>query len=356
MKKTIPYILLTTIITSCSMKNKAYQELHQHEGTENYEVATLIPKQNKATYMHFDTVQNHIIVDSYYDSAIEENSTYESIKFNYLGDVIEKFETDEILGDGTDIGFNYYSNWIINGDKTRHKFVDPFTNHVIEDTYNYEWPEKDFDKWFKVFRTLYDKANYVYIDISFYFLKVDGTWYLLDDTLEESPENFRKEYPAKENQDVRIGKLRDLCPDFSVNENNRDTSFMNVVDYEETDSEDGGWFNPISYSAGYYFIELYMPMGDTVKIKRHGSMGANLEVYKIPVTRGGRNDVVFLIQKPGKLYPEKEFGGMYVVRPRSLEQKEYGPHKSYADSYASQYDSVKGNIDVEAKFLKPMKD
>lgn len=338
------------------MKNMAYQELHKHEGTENYEVVTLIPKQNEASYMHFDTIQNHIIVDSYYDSAIEENEYYEALKINYLGEITDKYEIHGILKDGTMKGTNDYSNWIIDGDKTKYRFIDPFTDRPIDDIYKYEWPEKNYEKWFEVFKTLYDRASYVHIYISFYFLKVENKWYLLDDTLEESPDNFRKEYPAKENQDVRMGKLSDLCPDFSVNEYNRDTSFMNVVDYEETDSEDGGWFNPISYSAGYYFIELYMPMGDTVKIKRHGSMGANLEVYKIPVTHGGRNDVVFLVQKPGKLYPEKEFGGMYVVRPRSLEQKEYGPHKSYADSYASQYDSVKGNIDVEAKFLKPMKD
>ncbi len=338
------------------MKNKTYYELHKHEGTKNYEVVTLIPKQNEASYMQFDTVQNHIIVDSYYNSAIEENENYEALKINYLGKIIDKYEIHGILKDGTMKGINDYSNWIIDGDKTKHHFIDPFTDRPIDDIYNYEWPEKNYEKWFEVFKTLYDKASYVHVYISFYFLKVDGTWYLFDETLEESPDNFRKEYPAKENQDVRIGKLRDLCPDFSVNEYNRDTSFMNVVDYEETDSEDGGWFNPISYSAGYYFIELYMPMGDTVKIKRHGSMGVNLEVYKIPVTHGGRNDVVFLVQKPGKLYPEKEFGGMYVVRPRNLEQEEYGPHKSYADSYASQYDSLKGNIDVEAQFLKPMKD
>ncbi len=83
----------------------------------------------------------------------------------------------------------------------------------------------------------------------------------------------------------------------------------------------------------------------------------NMQFYKMPVTHGGRNDVVFIVQEPNEMYPNKEFGGMYVVRPRNLEQKEYGPHKSNADSYISQYDSLKaGVIDVEAKFLKPMKD
>lgn len=355
MKRLIPIILLGILTYYCTMKEKNYQEIHKHEGTKNYEVATLIPKQNEASFMRFDTVQNNIVVGSYLKSADKENIKFESLKIDYLGNIGDTYEYHTPLKDGTMKGFDYYSSWIINGDKTKHFYIDPFTDKPIKDLYDYEWREKDYEKWYEMFQILYDRASYVHIDISFYFFKINDKWYSLREPFEETPKDFNKQYPAKENQDVRMGKLRDLCPDFSVNEYNRDTSFMNVVDYEETDSEDGGWFNPISYSAGYFFIELYMPMGDTIKIKRHGSMGANLEVYKIPVTHGGRNDVVFLVQKPGKLNPEKEFGGMYVVRPRSLEQKEYGPHKSYADSYVSQYDSVKGNIDVEAKFLKPMK-
>ena len=136
----------------------------------------------------------------------------------------------------------------------------------------------------------------------------------------------------------------------------KDTTLVKLVGYKETDSEDGGWFNPISFSAGYYYIDLYMPLGDTIKIKRHGSMGTAMEFYKMPVTRGGRNDVVFIVQEPNDMYPDREFGGMYAVRPRDPGQKQYGPHKSNADSFLSQHDSTRGNIDVEAKFLKPMGD
>ena len=85
-------------------------------------------------------------------------------------------------------------------------------------------------------------------------------------------------------------------------------------------------------------------------------MGMNMQFYKIPVTQGGRNDVVFIVQEPNEMYPNSEFGGMYVVRPRNLDQEQYGPHESNADSYANQYDSIQGKIDVESKFLKPMKD
>ncbi len=164
--------------------------------------------------------------------------------------------------------------------------------------------------------------------------------------------DLEKIYPEKENQDVRLMELRDL----RSGKMEKDTTLVNLVAYEETDSEDGGFFNPISYSAGNYYIELYMPLGDTIKIKRHGSMGTNMQFYKMPVTHGGRNDVVFIVQEPNEMYPNKEFGGMYVVRPRSIKQEQYGPHKSSADSYAGQYDSIRGNSDVEAKFLKPMKD
>ena len=96
--------------------------------------------------------------------------------------------------------------------------------------------------------------------------------------------------------------------------------------------------------------------GDTIKIKRHGSMGTAMQFYKMPVTQGGRNDVVFIVQEPNDMYPDREFGGMYAVRPRDPGQKQHGPHKSNADSFLSQYDSTRGNIDVEAKFLKPMGD
>ncbi|MCV6628224.1 MAG: hypothetical protein OIF50_00025, partial [Flavobacteriaceae bacterium] len=70
-------------------------------------------------------------------------------------------------------------------------------------------------------------------------------------------------------------------------------------------------------SAGYYFFNLHMPGGDTIKIKRFGSMGWNMKLYQIPPQYGGRNDVVFLVQTPElDLFPNKEWGGMYVVRPR----------------------------------------
>lgn len=338
------------------MKNKKYEELHAHDGTKNYEVSTLVPKQNVASNIHFDTVQNLIIANSNYRAINKKDRTYESLKVNSMGEIIDKNEINGILKDGTMTGFDYYSNWIINGDKTEHKYIDPISNKIIDDPYDYKWSEKDYGKWLTIFKDLYDKADYVHINISFYQFKIGEKWYILNDNLEESTKELRQRYPSKENQKARLGKLRDICPDFYVNEYNRDTSFMNVVDYEETDSEDGGWFNPISYSAGNYFIELYMPLGDTIKIKRHGSMGVNMQAYKIPVTHGGRNDVVFLVQEPNKLYPGKEFGGMYVVRPRNPDQEQYGPHKSIADSYVGQYDSLKGNIDVKAKFLKPTGD
>ncbi|WP_289064286.1 hypothetical protein [uncultured Zobellia sp.] len=335
---------------------KAYQQLHQNKGSENYEVAVIVPEQNEAGYMHFDTTGHRIIVDSYYDSTTERNRVFKSLKVNNNGKIIDNYEINTIIIDGTMMGFDYYSNWIINSDKTKHKFIDPISNEVIQNPYDYEWKEKDFEKWFEIFKKLYETADYVYIHSSFYFFKIDDKWYLLDDTLDDSPDNFRVQYPPRQNQNVRMVELRDLCPDFFKSRDKRDTSFVDIVGYEETDSEKGSGINPISYSAGNYYLNLYMPLGDTIKIKRHGSMGINMQFYKIPVTQGGRNDVVFIVQEPNEMYPDRELGGMYVVRPRNLDQKQYGPHESSADSYAGQYNSIKGGTDVELKFLKPMED
>lgn len=338
--------LLVGIIISCDMGKNKYEELSKHSGSDNYEVVTVIPNKNLAKYLRLDTISHYLYVKSYFKSIDKEKNTYKTLKLDNLGNQIDEYGTYDILNDGTMKAYGFYSDWIINGDKSKYDFINPLP---IEN-------QKDSEKWLSKFKELYTVADYVYESSWNYYFKIDNKWHELKYNLNVVDKEFISKYPAKEDQDRRMAKLRDLCPDFSVNEYNRDTSFMNVVDYEETDSEDGGWFNPISYSAGYFFIELYMPMGDTIKIKRHGSMGANLEVYKIPVTHGGRNDVVFLVQKPSKLYPEKEFGGMYVVRPRSLEQDEYGTNKSSADSFSSQYNSRDGNIDVVAKFVIPEKD
>ncbi len=134
------------------------------------------------------------------------------------------------------------------------------------------------EKWFEKFKELYIQSSYVYIDISDYHFKIDGEWFLVEswDMGEALGIDLEKIYPEKENQDVRLMELRDL----RSGKMEKDTTLVNLVAYEETDSEDGSFFDPISYSAGNYYMELYMPLGDTIKIKRHGSMGTQHAVLQ----------------------------------------------------------------------------
>ncbi len=319
----------------------SYQELHKHTGSENYEVATIFPKEYEVWQILADTVANKIYAAGATNPVDEKEAVGDRREISILGEVLDDGPGYEIWKDGTIEFYDYY-NWVFNGDKTKHAF-----KNLLNDK-----DQKDSKKWLNKFVELYNKASYVHESSWNYHFKIDDEWYKINYNLDVVNEDFVKQYPPKENQDVRLMELRDL----RSGKMEKDTTLVDLVGYEETDSEDGGWFNPISFSAGNYFMELYMPLGDTIKIKRHGSMGTNMQFYKMPVTHGGRNDVIFIVQEPNEMYPNKEFGGMYVVRPRKLEQKEYGPHKSAADSYSSQYSSNEGNIDVEAKFLKPMKD
>ncbi|WP_289064288.1 hypothetical protein [uncultured Zobellia sp.] len=349
MKKVISYILLIALTYNCTMNNndyKDYNELHKHEGSENYEVTVIVPEQNEAGYIHFDTIGHHIVVDSYYESITGKNSVFKSLKVNTNGKIIDNYEIDGILKDGTMKAYDYYSNWIINGDKTKHDFINPLTSEE----------QKNAESWLQKFKELYNSASYIYESSWNYYFKIDGSWYEIKYNLDVVNDDFVAQHPPRQNQNVRMVQFRDLCPDFFKSRDKRDTSFVDIVGYEETDSEKGSGLNPISYSAGNYYLNLYMSLGDTIKIKRHGSMGVNMQFYKIPVTQGGRNDVVFIVQEPNEMYPDRELGGMYVVRPRNLDQKQYGPHESCADSFASQYNSIKGGTDPELKFLKPMKD
>ena len=216
-------------------------------------------------------------------------------KISSLGSVLDKGPDYKMLPDGTIKYYRNYYNWAIDGDKTKHTF-----RNILQDE-----ESKNPQKWLEKFEKLYSIASYVYIDISDYLFKINGVWYLVE-SFQKGKElgiDLKIPYPPKENQDVRLMELRDL----RSGKMDKDTTLVNIIGYQETDSEDGGWFNPISYSAGNYFIELYMPLGDTIKIKRHGSMGINMQFYKMPVTQGGRNDVVFIVQEPNEMYPDKEF-------------------------------------------------
>lgn len=350
MKNLILLLALFLNLISCTMKSefKDYRQLDQHEGTSNYNIEILFGRDFKVFQPLLNIEKGELNVYGRTNPIDEKDKTSQRLKISQSGDILDKGPTAAgPLKDGTMIGYNFYCDWIINGDGKDYEFIRPITS---EDRVS-------LDSWFKKFQKLYSLATDVYISPSLYdyYMKIDKEWVEVKRDVKGIPLDLEEQYPAKYSN-VRMMELRDLCPDFFKARAERDTTFVDIFGYEETDSEKGSGLNPISYSAGDYYLNLYMPLGDTIKIKRHGSMGVNMQFYKIPVTQGGRNDVVFIVQEPNELYPDREFGGMYVVRPRDLNQKQYGPHESSADSYSSQYDSKKGAINTEAKFLKPMKD
>jgi len=295
------------------IKYSDFEELHKHKGTDNYKILAIIPKQNEADSFQLDTVSNNIFINSYFEpkSKEKEGISYNTLKFDLFGNQKELFKAHSILKDGTMWNSDYFINWVINGDTTKHKYIDSLG----------DVDKKDPEKWLAKFKELYIKASYVYEFSWEYFFKIDNVWYMLPYNLDVINDNFvNNQFPAKEDQDVRMSKLVDITPDFYGKTNLQDDTFMKKVGYEVEDHERGKGLNPINFSAGYHYIELYMPLGDVIKIKRFGSMGVNIQTYKIPVSYGGRNDVVFIIQEPEEMYPNREFGGMYVIRPRDSEQ------------------------------------
>jgi len=328
----------------CNLRKdyNSHQELHKHDGTKNYEVSSIFKKEFEILELYLDTVSKQLNIAGRTNPIYTDEIEGGRKKISALGEVLDNGPGYHALKDGTLEYYDSYFNWIINGDKSEYGFKNPLNENE----------QKDSEIWLEKFLKLYNQATYIYESAWNYRFKVSDIWYKMDYNQDIVNDEFVKKHPPIENKDVRLLELRDL----RSGKMDKDTTLVNIIGYQETDSEDGGWFNPISYSAGNYFIELYMPLGDTIKIKRHGSMGINMQFYKMPVTQGGRNDVVFIVQEPNEMYPDKEFGGMYVVRPRNQEQEEYGIHKSSFDSFSSEYGSGKANIDMETTFLRPMKD
>jgi len=343
------FILLIITLSSCTMiKYRDFEELYKNKGTENYEVIEIIPKQNQASYFQLDTVTKKIFVNSFFEprSKRSEDMEYDRLRIDILGNIKDKGATDYILKDGTMWDSNYYLNWVISGDTSKHNYIDPFSNKEIDNVYEFEAKEKDPEKWLGKFKELYTKAQYVYED-SFYYFKIDDKWYLMDiyqKNLKGLPEYIGKHYLAKEDLNVRMVTLPDITPDFYGKTNLEDEIFMRSVGYKEEDHESGRGLNPIDGTAGYHYIELYMPFGDVIKIKRFGTMGENIETYKIPPQYGGRNDVVFIEQEANlEMYPGREYGGMYAIRPRDPEQ----PQRRYKSIVYNKNKNGERVIDLE---------
>jgi len=147
--------------------DKEFQELNKHKGTENYEVVELCDKKSEIeTPILFDKQNKNIIVKAYKKQPLGKRGLYHTKRITNLGESIEVLDNSyRILKDGTIWGGDFYINWIINGNSTKQRNIDPFSNKEIKNTYKYEINEKDPQKWLLKFKELYAKSQYIYIYI-----------------------------------------------------------------------------------------------------------------------------------------------------------------------------------------------
>ncbi|MDO6811220.1 hypothetical protein Q4603_21565 [Zobellia galactanivorans] len=301
-----------------------YHELHAHKGSENYEVKEIIPKQNEASYFELDTIQGKVFVNSFFEpkSTNKDGIEYNTLRLDLLGNTLDSTEAHSKLKDGTLWNSNYYISWLINSDTTKHKYLDPFSNTEIEDIYDFKPKETDPEKWLEKFKEFYNRASYVYETSWDYYFKINKKWYLIKYNLDVVDDDFVKNHPPKEDQDVRMVELENLAPVwYHKGFKDRDTSLIKMVDYESTYFEkvDQG-LNQYGFSAGWWYLEIPMPLGDTIRIKRYSNYeDPELLIYKVPGEYGGREDVLFIVQKPEELFPG-QVGGMYAIRPRDMGQ------------------------------------
>ncbi|WP_158978846.1 hypothetical protein [Cellulophaga sp. L1A9] len=336
-------MLFLVALTSCSMKptdkkqeldTKPFEELHNHKGSKNYEVSVIIPKQKEAQSFDLDTISEKLYINSFFKSKLKKSnvSEYNMIKLDFLGSKMDSTGAHAKLKDGTLWNSNFYISWLTNGDTTRHKYIDPFTNKKIDDIYEFEVKEKDPKKWLKKFEEFYTKAKYVHIRMSDYYFKVNDKWYFMEGYKMGEANNLdlEKKYPKKEDQDVRMVELKNIGPKwYHKGFEDRDTSLIKMIDYQSDFyvEENQGPIN-VGYSAGWWYLEVYMPLGDTIKVKRYSYFeDPQLELYKVPSTYGGREHVLFIVQKPRDSHIA-QVSGMYAIRPRDPKQ----PQRRYKNT------------------------
>ncbi|SHG57279.1 hypothetical protein SAMN05443144_13515 [Fodinibius roseus] len=289
------------------MEYHNYEELHTHPGSDNYEILTVLPTEYEIVQASLNKEEGQLIVGGKTNPIKEKERETKRLKISVIGTIMDEGITNAgTLRDGTLKGFDFYSNWIINGDTTKYRYLKPFSDKSYE-------PKE----WLNTFKGKYDEASSSYYFNGRFYLKINEQWNEIDKNFDIENFNFDKHFPDKYDT-VRMIELEDHTPDFSRKAFQRDTSLWTYHGYEEADREEGGGLDPITFSAGWHYLQLKMPAGEPLKIKRYGSMGVNLHTYIIPDSLGGREDVIFIVQEPSSLYPDREYGGMYVVRPREL--------------------------------------
>lgn len=191
-----------------------FKELNKHPGSENYEIAPIFNKDFEIPELFLDMAANNLNVYGKTNPLKKDNAEHHRSKIDFLGNIIDQGPIHKVLNDGTLWYINEYNNWIINGDTTKHKYLDPFSNKEIEDPYEFKSKETDPEKWLKKFKDLYAKAQYVHLDMSDYYFKIDKKWYYMPayKMAKANHIKIKEQYPPQRRPGRSYGRIGEPSP------------------------------------------------------------------------------------------------------------------------------------------------
>ncbi|MDX1272755.1 hypothetical protein, partial [Bizionia paragorgiae] len=215
----------------------AYKDLHQHQGTENYEVITLFNENTQIKEALIETKQQLLTVIG----SDEKTNHSERKKIDLFGNILGIGLISKTLKDGTMYGYDSYSNWLTNKDENLYKYIDPFTNSEINDPYKYNFENIENEEWLNTFKNLYDEASFVYLEGYDYHFKIEDKWYLIPafKMAKNLDLDITSLYPEKINpEEIRMQPLQESMEALMKQ------NIIKVIDYVQMDSEQGIGLNP----------------------------------------------------------------------------------------------------------------
>ena len=295
-----------------------YQYLHENLGSKDYEVVEIIPRTQEIKFFKIDTVGKFMLVTGVSFEEWRKERCF--LKVDFEGNIIGHPEGGgDLLNDGTIINHHKgFCKSIINDDMTWYPLIQlpfEFDTRYYTEAYK-KYVNQDYDNWLKIFKEYYNKAEYVYLKWSGYYFKYRNQWYWMLDNIvpDEKLEEFHTQYPARETASRFIERYKG-DPFYPVK--NEDNYAVSIEDVDVDVDKKGNFLNPIHYTAGSFFYTLKMSDKDTIFVKRYAAYTPRTRFINIPTSIGGKGrEVIFIEQRPNKLYPNQSFGGLYVIRPR----------------------------------------
>ncbi|MFK8271837.1 hypothetical protein, partial [Capnocytophaga stomatis] len=289
-------------------------------------------RNQKLYKLRLDTIGKKLLISGvpYEEWREGDDGAYTSIKTDFEGNILGYPDGGGayLLNDGTILDEDKgYNNSFVSDNTTWYPLIQlPFQFDYAYYTEEYKrYVHQDYDKWFKVFKELYDKAEYVYIGLG-YFFKYRGKWYWMmypskrngfdDDAAYQRRKAFEAQYPARE----PVSRFTEDVPVIDPFYYTRNDTIRYAVEIQHTLTEiekKGTTYRPISYAAGYFYYTIQMSPTDTIYVKRYSAYTPGTRIIQIPYNMGGQgSNVLFIDQIPNELYPDKSYGGLYVIRPR----------------------------------------